>query len=170
MLSERMTEALNRQINNELYSAYLYMALSSYAGQIGLKGGANWFKIQAQEEMTHALKIYNYVTSQGNHAVMLSIDEPPAIFNGVQEMFEKTLEHEQFITKCIHELVELARDEKDHATEIMLQWFVTEQVEEEEGVNEILDELKLAGEGGGGLYMIDKQLGARVFTPPPEGI
>ena len=165
MLNERMADALNKQINNEMYSAYLYLSLSSYSSSLGVKGAANWFKIQAQEEMTHAMKLYDYVSSQGAHVILQAIDEPPALFDGVMDMFEKTLEHEQFISSCIGELVELARTEKDHATEIMLQWFVTEQVEEEEGVTEIIDQLKLAGDGGG-RYMIDKELAQRVFTPP----
>ncbi len=168
MLNQTVAEALNCQINNELYSAYLYLALSSYSQQIGLKGVANWFKIQSQEEMTHALKFYNYLISQGAPAVMRAIDEPPALFDDVAGMFEKTLEHEQFITKCIADLVDLARQEKDHATEIMLQWFVTEQVEEEERVMEIMGQLKLAGQAG--LFMIDRELGTRVFVPPPEGL
>lgn len=169
MINQTMTDALNCQINNELYSAYLYLSMSSYAQQIGLKGVANWFKIQAQEEMTHALKFYSYVVSQGAHAVMRAIDEPPAIFDDVMNMYEKTLEHEQFITKCIADLEDLARQERDHATEIMLQWFITEQVEEEARVMEIMDQLKLAGDGGG-LFMIDRELGTRVFVPPPEGV
>jgi ferritin len=166
MLTQKMTDALNEQINKELYSSYMYFSLSSCASQMGLKGTAHWFKLQAQEELVHALKFYNYVTSQGAHAVMKAIAEPPAAFENVTVMFEKTLEHEQFVTRSINELVTLARELNDHASEIMLQWFVTEQVEEEEGVNEILGELKLAG-GGSGLFMIDRELGARVFTPPP---
>ena len=161
MLNQTVAEALNCQINNELYSAYLYLALSSYSQQIGLKGVANWFKIQSQEEMTHALKFYNYLISQGAPAVMRAIDEPPALFDDVAGVFEKTLEHEQFITKCIADLVDLARQEKDHATEIMLQWFVTEQVEEEASATEIIEQLKMVGDKASAIFMVDHQLGKR---------
>jgi ferritin len=165
MLNKKMTDALNGQINKELYSSYLYLSLSSYASQLGLKGTANWFMIQAQEEMTHAMRFYAYVTNHGAHAVLKAIAEPPAKFKNVVEMFEKTLEHEQFVTKSINDLATLARKESDHATEIMLQWFVTEQIEEEGNVHDILAQLKLAGEGSG-LFMIDRELATRVFVPP----
>lgn len=165
MINQKMTDALNEQINKELYSAYMYFAMSSYAGRQGLKGTASWFQVQAREEVSHALKIYQYVNSQGAHAVMKALAEPPAEYNGIVDLFEKTLEHERLVTQSIHDLVRLARQENDPATEIMLQWFVTEQIEEEETVNEILDELKLAGEGSG-LFMVDRSLGERTVTSP----
>jgi len=165
MLSEKMVDALNRQINNEIYSAYLYMSMSAYSAYIGLKGFSNWFMVQYREEMVHAMKIYDYINEQGAQVKLMAIKEPPASFSSPLDMFEKTLEHEKFITESINELVDLAASEKDHATEIFLHWFVTEQVEEEANDMEIITKLKLIGEQGSGLFMIDKELAARVFTP-----
>ncbi|MDK2892110.1 ferritin [Methanohalophilus sp.] len=166
MLSEKITKALNEQINKEMYSAYLYMAMSAHSTYVGLDGFANWFMVQYQEEMTHAMRIYNYLKEQGARIELQAIDQPPVDFGTPLDMFEKTLAHEQFITKSINDLLTLANEEKDYATAIFLQWFVTEQIEEESNDNEIIAKLKLAGEDGNGLFMIDKELGARVFVPP----
>ncbi|MBN2017251.1 MAG: ferritin [Candidatus Cloacimonetes bacterium] len=166
MISKKMTDALNLQINKELYSAYLYLAMSAHAEDIGLKGFANWFFIQIQEEMSHAQKIYNYVFEQNQKVVLDEIKKPPADFKSPMDMFQKTLEHEQFVTKSINELVYLAKQEKDYATEIFLQWFVTEQIEEEGNDNEIIDKLRYIGDNGNGLLMLDKELGARTFVAP----
>ena len=166
MISKKMTDALNLQINKELYSAYLYLAMSAHAQDIGLKGFANWFFIQVQEEMSHAQKIYNYVFEQNQKVVLDEIKKPPADFASPLDMFQKTLEHEQFVTKSINELVALAKEENDYATEIFLQWFVTEQIEEEGNDNEIIDKLKYIGDNGNGLLMLDKELGVRTFVAP----
>lgn len=166
MLSERITEALNKQINNEIYSAYLYLSMSAHSTFIGLKGFANWFMVQYQEEMVHAMKIYDYINAQGGQVKLMAVAQPPTEFGSPLEMFEKTLEHEKFVTKCINDLVDLAIEEKDHASNIFLQWFVTEQIEEEANDNEIISKLKLVGKEGNALFMIDKELTARVFTPP----
>jgi ferritin len=166
MLSEKMLNALNGQLNKELYSAYLYLSMSAHSEYIGLKGFANWFMVQYQEEMTHAMKIYDYINSQGGKVKLLAIDEPPSEFASPLDMFEKTLEHEKFITKSINDLVTLAMKEKDYATNIFLQWFVTEQIEEEANDNDIIAKLKLIGDSGDALLMLDKDLAARVFTPP----
>jgi len=166
MLSERITEALNKQINNEIYSAYLYLSMSAHSTFIGLKGFANWFMVQYQEEMVHAMKIYDYINAQGGQVKLMAVAQPPTEFGSPLEMFEKTLEHEKFVTKCINDLVDLAIEEKDHASNIFLQWFVTEQIEEEANDNEIISKLKLVGKEVNGLFMIDKELAARVFTPP----
>jgi len=168
MLSEKMVEALNKQINKEMYSAYLYMSMSAYSTYIGLKGFANWFMVQYQEEMTHAMKIYDYVNDQGAQVKLMAIDQPSTEFESPMVMFEKTLEHEKFVTKCINDLVDLAIKEKDHATQIFLQWFVTEQIEEEANDNEIISKLKLAGKEGNGLFMLDKELRQRVFAQETE--
>jgi len=165
MLSNNMLNALNKQINKEIYSAYLYMSMSAYSQFIGLKGFANWFMVQYNEEMEHAMKIYNYINDQGEQVKLMAIDEPPAEFESPMDMFEKTLDHEKFITKSINELVDLATEEKDHATGIFLQWFVTEQIEEEGNDNDIINQLKLIGDNGNGLIMLDRELGGRVFTP-----
>jgi len=168
MLNQRMVEALNTQLNKEIYSAYLYLSMSAYSSFIGLKGFANWFMVQYQEEMVHAMKIYNYVDSQGVQVKLMAIEQPPTEFESALEMFEKTLEHEKFITKSINDLVNLAIEEKDHATNIFLQWFVTEQIEEEGNDNDIISKLKLVGDKGNGLFMIDRELASRVFTPPAQ--
>jgi len=162
-----MKKALDRQLNNEIYSAYLYLSMSSYAGSIGLRGFANWFMVQYQEEMVHAMKFYNYINSQGEHVDLAQISGPPTSFDTPLDMFQQTLKHEQFITSSINELIDLALQEKDHATNIFLQWFVTEQIEEEENDRDIIGKLKLIGDNGQGLLMLDGELGARVFTPPP---
>jgi ferritin len=168
MLNERMVEALNTQLNKEIYSAYLYLSMSAYSSFIGLKGFANWFMVQYQEEMVHAMKIYNYVDSQGGQVKLMAVEQPATEFESALEMFEKTLEHEKFITKSINDLVNLAIEEKDHATNIFLQWFVTEQIEEEGNDNDIISKLKLVGDKGNGLFMIDRELASRVFTPPAQ--
>jgi len=165
MLNNTMLDELNKQINREIYSAYLYMSMSAYSQYIGLKGFANWFMVQYNEEMEHAMKIYTYVNDHGAQVELMAIDEPPAEFDSALDMFEKTLEHEQFITKSINDLVDLAITEKDHATEIFLQWFVTEQIEEEGNDNDIISQLKLIGDNGNGLLMLDRELGNRVYTP-----
>jgi len=164
MLKNNVTEALNSQINKEIYSAYLYLAMSAYSEAKGLKGFANWLYVQYQEEMTHAMKLYNYILEQGETVELRAVEQPPKEFGTPLEMFEQVLAHEKLVTKSINNLVELAEKEKDHATQIMLQWFVTEQIEEEANDNEIIDQLKLAGKEGGGLFMIDKELRARVFV------
>ena len=166
MLTKKMEKALNEQINKEMYSAYLYMSMSSHSTNIGLPGFANWFMVQYKEEMEHAMKIYDYVNSQGGKVKLMAINEPPSDFKDPMDMFQKTLKHEQFVTKCINELVDLSIKEKDHATQIFLQWFVTEQIEEEGNDNDIISKLDLAGLKGNGLFMVDKELSARVYNPP----
>ena len=165
MLSKKMVKALNEQINKEIYSAYLYMSMSSYSDFIGLKGFANWFMVQYQEEMEHAMRFYNYIQEQGEQVILLAIDQPQTKFASPLAMFEKTLEHEKYVTKRINMLVDQAVKENDHATQIFLQWFVTEQVEEEANANDIMGKLKLVGKQGNGLFMVDKDLAARTFTP-----
>ena len=166
MLSERMTGALNEQVNKEIYSAYLYLSMSAYSTFIGMKGFANWFMVQYQEEMVHAMKIYDYINDQGGQVKLLAVEQPPTEFGSPLEMFEKTLEHEKFVTKCINDLVDLAIKEKDHASNIFLQWFVTEQVEEEASADENVQKLKMLADAPGGLFMLDREMGQRTFTPP----
>ncbi|MEW5816634.1 MAG: ferritin [Spirochaetota bacterium] len=168
MISKKMEEALNGQINKEMYSAYLYMSMSSYSDFIGLKGFANWFMVQYHEEMLHTMKLFEFVKDRGGHAVLKALDTPPAEFKNPLDMFEKTLAHEQFITQSINELMEGAIAEKDHATQIFLQWYVTEQVEEEKNDNEIIAQLKLIQDNPQGLMMLDKELAARMTTVPTE--
>jgi ferritin len=164
MLSKKMTAALNEQVNKEMYSAFLYMSMSAHSESQGLKGFSNWFMVQYQEEMGHAMKIYHYIQEQGAEVKLKAIAEPPSDFTSPLDMFEKTLVHEQFVTKSIHDLYEMALSEKDHATEIFLQWFVTEQIEEEANDHEIIDKLKMVGNSPQGIFMIDKELAARSFS------
>jgi ferritin len=166
MISQAMTEAVNAQINAEIYSAYMYQAMSAAAAHAGLSGIANWLSMQTMEELTHAQKFYAYLLSQGARVELAAIDAPPKEYDGAVAIFEAVLAHEQKVTALINDLANLAADEKDHATGIFLQWFVSEQVEEEEHAGDILAKLKLAGATGGGLFMIDKELGARTFAPP----
>ena len=168
MIGKAMAAAINKQINAELYSSYLYLSMSAYATNIGMKGTAHWLFVQAQEEATHAIRFYNYLNNQGAHALMEAIAKPPTVFKSVLEVFESVLKHEQHVTALIHGLVDLAAKEKDPATAVMLQWFVTEQVEEESNATEIVGKLKLTGNNGGGLFLIDKDLAARMFVPPPD--
>ncbi|HJV35144.1 ferritin [Geomonas sp.] len=167
MYTKKLSKKMNKQLNNELYSAYLYLSMSSYAASIGLKGAANWFMVQYQEEMVHAMKFFNYINSRGEHTELAAIAAPPTEFVNLLDMFQQTLAHEQFITSSIYELTDLALAEKDHATHIFLQWFVTEQIEEEENDRDLIGKLKLIGDNGQGLLLLDNELATRVFVPPP---
>ena len=142
MLNERMEEALNEQLNKEMYSSYLYLAMSAYSSSVGLPGFAHWFRVQVEEENIHAMKIFNYINDQGGRVKLKEIKEPPLEFGTAMDMFQQTLKHEQFITRSIHELVSLANVEKDEYTASFLQWYVKEQEEEEENDNEIIGKLE----------------------------
>ncbi len=168
MLNKKMEDALNEQINREMYSAYLYMSMSSCFAYKGLKGFANWFMVQYHEEMLHAMKIYEYIGLQGGRAILKSLQQPPSEFKSPLDAFIKTLEHEQFITKSINELMDLAIAEKDHATQIFLQWYVTEQVEEENNDNEIISQLKIIRDDPNGIMMLDREVAVRATTVPTE--
>ncbi len=168
MLSKKMYTAINKHMNTELYSAYLYLNMSSAANAMGFKGAATWFNVQYQEEMVHFMKFYTYLNSQGEQAVVDAMPAPTSSFMSLLHMLEETLQHEQHITRCINELTDHAVAEKDHASQIFLQWFITEQIEEEENDREIIGKLKLIGDNGYGLLMLDNELGQRVFVPPPD--
>ncbi len=165
MISDTIQGALNAQLNRELYSAYAYQALSGQAAARGLKGVANWFSVQMQEELQHANRVYEFMLSREGDVRLLSIDAPPQDFDSPLAMFESALEQEYELSKHISALMTLARDEGDHATEILMQWFVTEQVEEEDTARDIIDKFKLAGDRGEGLYLIDQELAARRVEP-----
>jgi ferritin len=164
MLNPKMEKALNEQVNAEWYSAYLYMSMSAYFQAENLPGFANWMYIQAQEELTHGMKIYNFINERGGRGAMKTIAEPPSEWDSPLAAFEAAYGHEQKVTGLIGGLVELAVQEKDHASNNMLQWFVEEQVEEEASVDEVVQLLKRAGSGEGAMFMIDRELGTRVFT------
>ncbi len=165
MLSEKIESALNQQVNAELYSSYLYLSMASFLGSLNLEGFVNWMKIQAMEEMYHVMKIYNFIEERGGRPVMESIDKPPGTWDSVDALFEAVLAHEQKVTGLINNLVNLAIQEKDHATNNFLQWFVSEQVEEEDSVNRVLQKLKLVDDKGG-LFMLDREVAARAMKIP----
>ena len=166
MISKKMAESLNKHMNLELYSAHLYLSMSSNANEMGLKGAANWFFVQYREEMIHFMKFYAYLTDQGVVISLLASKAVPNKYKSLLEMLQKTLTHEQLITKCFNELTEQAVQEKDHATQIFLQWFVTEQIEEENNDRDLIAKLKLVGDSGQGILMIDGEMGQRVFVAP----
>ncbi|MBU7031244.1 MAG: ferritin [Theionarchaea archaeon] len=166
MISEKMQKALNSQINAELYSSYLYLSMSSFFSDMTLNGFANWMRIQAQEEQVHAMKFYDYLIERGGKVLLSAIDAPPATWKSPLDVFEYTYKHEQKVTGLINDLVNLAIGEKDHAAVTFLNWFVSEQVEEESSANEILQKLKLIKDSPSWLFMMDRELGSRVFTPP----
>jgi ferritin len=161
MLKENVEKALNEQINAELYSAYLYQAMAAYFEDKSLGGFARWMDLQAEEEMAHARKIYDFVNERGGRVILEGIDKPKNEWDSNLEVFEDSLAHEEKITAMINDLVSLAAEEKDYATHSFLQWFVDEQVEEEDNVGEIVDKLKLAGGSAQSLFMMDDKLGAR---------
>jgi ferritin len=161
MLTEKMQAALNDQLNAELYSSYLYLSMNAYFKSVNLDGFANWMYYQAQEELEHAMKFYDFVIQRGGKVQLLQIAAPPTEWDSPLAVFEATLEHEQKVTGLINNLVDVAHEERDHATNIFLQWFVSEQVEEEESVGGVLEQLKLMGDAKGGLFMIDRELAKR---------
>lgn len=166
MLSPTIEKALNDQVNAEMYSAYLYMSMNAYFESLNLKGFANWMQVQAQEEMMHAMKFYAYINDRGGRVLLQKIDEPPHDWHCSLAVFEESLKHEQYVTGLINNLVNLAIDERDHATNNFLQWFVAEQVEEESSVSDIVNKLKFVVDDASGLFMLDRELAARVFVPP----
>jgi ferritin len=164
-----MEQALNDQINAEMYSSYLYLSMSAYFDSVSLSGMAHWMNQQAQEEMFHAMKMYHYVNERGGRVLLKTIDQPPHEWDSTLAVFEHILEHEQMVTGLINDLTNLALDLRDHATNIFLQWFISEQVEEEASAGEIVDKLKLINGDANGLFMLDSELGKRVFTLPVKG-
>ena len=164
MISQAMEKELLAQLNAEFYSAYLYLAMSAYCSKIEFNGAARWLKLQYDEEIGHATKIYNYLVDQGVHVVLDAIKQPASEFGSVLDVFCASLEHEQKMTELLNVLSDKALKDKDHATYNLLQWFVNEQVEEEATVGEIISKLKLVKQDGYGLLMVDNELGSR---PPP---
>jgi ferritin len=161
MLSDRMEKALNGQVNAELYSSYLYLSMNAYFKSVNLDGFANWMYAQAQEELMHAMKLYDFINQRGGRTLLAAIEAPPAQWDSPLAVFEDTLKHEKKVTGLINGLVDIAMEERDHATQIFLQWFVTEQIEEEESVGNVLEQLKLLGDAKHGLFMMDRELATR---------
>ena len=161
MLNEKVQNALNEQINAELYSGYLYLSMAAHLAAANLPGMARWMRAQAQEEYEHGMKLYDYVEARGGRVVLSAIAAPPQAYGAPYEIFRQVLAHEQEVTASIHRLYHLAAAEKDTATEIMLQWFVTEQVEEEEHAGAIVAQMEMIGDHPASILLVDRQLGAR---------
>lgn len=166
MIGKKMQDALNEQINAELYSAYLYLSMAAYFESTNLPGFATWMRVQTQEELTHTMKIYDYVNERGGRVTLKSIAEPQAEWKSPLAAFEAAYKHEQKVTGLINGLVNLAVEEKDIAANTFLQWFVDEQVEEEESAETVVDKLKQAADASDGMNMLDNEMGQRVFRPP----
>ena len=166
MIKDSIAQALSDQVNAEYYSAYLYLAMSAYADRAGYKGIANWFFVQAQEEMTHGIHFYRHILERGVSPALADIKKPETSFGSIKDVFEKTLAHEKTVTASIDRIATLAQNEKDHATYSFIMWYVDEQIEEESGVEEILAKINLAGNNPGLFYTLDAQLGSRAYTDP----
>lgn len=169
MLSRKLQDALNEQMKNEFFSAYLYMAMAGYFQAEDLPGIASWMRVQALEEMTHGERFFHFLCDAGGRTDLRPIEGPKNDFSSPLEAFEFGLEHEKFVTSRIGQLMDLAREERNHAAEVMLNWFVTEQVEEESSFSLVIRKLKRVEGDGRGLLMVDQELGQRTFVPPALG-
>jgi ferritin len=167
MLSPKLEEALNNQMNNEFYSEFEYLSMAAYFHDMDLDGIANYFHVQAQEEHFHAMKIYNFINSKGGKIVLKAIKAPTTNFESPVGVFKTALDHEMFVTKSINKLMDVAIKENDHAVNSFLRWYVDEQVEEESLATKSLNRIKITGGKGEGLLIIDQEFAQRVFTPPP---
>jgi ferritin len=169
MISKKMQAAFNDQIGAEIFSAHLYLSMAAYLESADLPGLASWMRIQYQEEVSHGIKMFEYLIERDGRAVVPAIEAPQSEWSGVLNVFEAVWDHEQKVTGLINNMVEVALTERDHAANIFLQWFVNEQVEEEATARGIVQQLKMLGDSKAGLFQIDRELGARVFTPPAAG-
>ncbi len=166
MIKKEVLDAMNEQINAETYSAYMYLSMAAYFENMGLSGFAHWMKVQYQEESAHSIKFFNYVASRGGKVLLKAIEQVPVDFDGIVDVYEKTLAHENHVTSLINNLMNVAIAASDHASQNFLMWFVDEQVEEEANVEKILSTLKLINGQGNGIFMMDRELGQRVFVDP----
>ena len=162
MISNKMQDAINRQINKELFSSYLYLSMVAYFEDKNLPGVAHWLRLQADEEKEHAMKFFDYLLERGARVKLTALETPKFEWSSNLEAFKEVLAHEQMITASINELYGLALEEKDYPSQILLQWFVTEQVEEEASASEVLAQLEMIEDKGTAVLMLDKELGKRV--------
>ncbi|MGB5685482.1 MAG: ferritin [Candidatus Electrothrix sp.] len=169
MLKKKMLKALTRQINEEMYSGYLYLSMESYFRSISLSGFASWMRVQAQEELYHGMKFYDFVNERGGRVILDTINRPNAEWETPLVAFEQIMAHEEKVTALINNLMDLAITEQDHATKIFLQWFVSEQVEEESSVGDVLNKLRLIQNDSSGLFMLDAEMAKRIFVLPAKG-
>jgi ferritin len=161
MYSKRVMELMNEQIKHELYSAYLYLSMSTYFEGESLPGFAHWMRVQAAEEQEHAMKFYDFIYERGGRVVLLAIDQPPAEFESLREVLKQTLEHEKKVTGLIEAIYAAAVEDKDYASQTFLNWFIDEQVEEEKNATDLLETLRMVGDKGSALIMLDRELGRR---------
>ncbi len=167
-LKDAMRDALNEQINHEFFSSYLYLAMAAKLDDLSLPGASSWMRMQAIEEQQHAMRFYDYILERGSTIKLMAIDAPEHHWENILEIFMASLEHEELMTKRLNALMDMAIDLRDHPTSNMMQWYVDEQVEEESTLNDIIPQLEMVGNKGSGLFMIDRELGARPEpTPPP---
>jgi len=165
MLSKTLEKALNKQINNEYYSAFLYLSMASHFENINMLGMARWMRMQYEEEIMHAMKIFDMVIGMEGQVVLKQVDSPPTKFDSVLSVFKQTLDHERNVTKMINDIYSIARKESNYAVQSALQWFIDEQVEEEKSVLEIVNQLKMIGDETTSLLMLDSKLGSRTDSP-----
>lgn len=165
-ISANIRQRFNEQIQKEFYSEYLYISMEAYFKHISLDGFANYFHVQALEERDHAMMFFNYILETGGNVVLLQIDKPKNDFASPIEVFQQSLNHEKIVTKSIHSLVDASQEEKDYTAIAFLQWFITEQREEEANMDRVLNKLKLVEGDGRGLLLLDAELAQRVYTPP----
>lgn len=166
MISVKMQHALNDQINFEFYSSYLYLSMSAFFNRQSLSGFANWMRVQAQEEGVHAIKLYDFLSERDGKVALQAIKQPPTDWKTPLEVFQQSYAHEQKVTSNFHEITDLALKEKDHTTAQYVQWFINEQIEEEANAKKIVDQLKMIKTDVNALLLLDRELGARVFTMP----
>ena len=162
MLTETMQDSLNEHINREFYSSYLYLSMSAYCESINFSGFAHWLRVQSHEEMAHALKLFDLINDREGRVILQPVGQPPLEFQSLLDVMEQTLAHERDVTELIHHLYELAVKEEDYATQVSLQWFITEQVEEEKAASDIVEQLKMVGDQADALLLLDRQVGIRV--------
>ncbi len=167
-MSDVVRGALNKQINREFYSAYLYLSMSAWFDREGYQGAAHWMKLQYAEEIQHVERFFSYMTERDYAVELDAIDKPKGEWSSPLDAFQDALQHEKQVSAWINELVDIAIHEKDHATNNFLQWYVSEQVEEEANASTIIGQLKMIDGNGYGMYMLDKELGQRVLTPPAQ--
>ncbi|MEM9941463.1 MAG: ferritin [Planctomycetota bacterium] len=161
MLTSKIQSALNKQLNEEMHSAYVYLAMAAEADKMGLPGFTNWFKMQYKEELSHADRFFNFILERDGEVFLDTIAKPEISVESPLSLFEKALDHEKHITSCIFKIKDLAKEESDHATDVFLEWFVSEQVEEEANTRGVIDQLKMVKDNANGLFLIDRELAGR---------
>ena len=169
MISDKLCTALNKQINAEMYSSYLYLSMSAWFEDRSLSGFGNWMRVQAEEETFHAMKMFDYVIERGGRVVLESIQQPESDWESPLSVIEAVLKHEELVTGLINDMVDISMDVRDHAGTYFLQWYVEEQVEEEANVGTLLDRMKMIADDSAGMFALDMEMAKRVFTPPTEG-